>query len=388
MSEKILQQLRYIIIIFCMAMMFLANLNNIHITYTMLGLTYMITYFLRSYPLVKERHWLFIALIIFECLLVIAMNQQSNLSHILLMSLSIADGLIYLARPYRLAMLPLMVLMLLVQLFTQAYTASNITVLGASILMLMGGLLIRNLRLERHNVTHLYDQLREQEEALISANKELALLNQTTEELTLLKERTRVSRDLHDTVGHQLSALHIQLNAVHAIIESRPELAKDMLEKNIAYSQGILSSVRETVHNLSPVIDDSTETLLYIENIVTSFEKMTGISIDFIVSKERWDLKDSHHLHAIIKESFSNALRHGKATAITLSLNYQENSLFVYIKDNGIGSKDLSQGFGLTQMKKRVAHLQGDIHLSSSENQGFTISIDLPRHPKFSTEGE
>lgn len=227
----------------------------------------------------------------------------------------------------------------------------------------------------------LYDRLRESEEALGQAYKELEMYANTVEELTLLRERTRVSRELHDSVGHSLSALYIQLKAVKTLVHKAPEQAEQMIEMNSNYVHTTLQEVRNTVHQLKPKEFEDAEGIFIIEEMVKNFKAMTGVDVRFILSKEKGIMtsEQGQHLYRIIQEALGNAVNHGKAKSIQIIIQFKMDRLYVYIKDDGVGCKDITEGFGLTGMRERATALGGDIQFISNKNTGFEIQLTLPR---------
>lgn len=230
----------------------------------------------------------------------------------------------------------------------------------------------------------LYDQLRISEKKLTEAYKELAMYANTVEELTLLRERTRVSRELHDSVGHALSALYIQLKAIKTLIKKVPEQAEQMLEMNIEYTHKTLEDVRETVRQLKPREFEGLEGIFTIEEMVNNYKKMTGVDIRFILSKEKGMMTSdqSHHLYRIIQEALSNAVRHGKAKYIQISIQFHKKELYVYIKDDGIGCKDYKPSFGMRGIQERIEALHGSLTVQTGEGKGFELTMTIPRFEK------
>lgn len=240
---------------------------------------------------------------------------------------------------------------------------------------------IKDLDNKKNQAHHLYDRLRISEEKLIEANNELKSYSNTIEELAVLRERTRVSRELHDSVGHALSTLCIQLKAVETIFMKEPELAKNMLGKNITYVENTLDSIRRTVRELKPKELEIYDGIIAMEKMIKSFEENTGIKVRFIVSKEKWGLNSEqcHNLYRILQEGLSNSLRHGKAKNITVSMQFLKEKLYVNIKDDGIGGDKVSPSFGLQGISERVKEMDGTVEYFTEKEKGFSISLTIPK---------
>lgn len=253
--------------------------------------------------------------------------------------------------------------------------------LGSAIVVIVVSLYLHILEGKKNQAQDFYDQLRITEGELVKAYGELESYSKTIEELTLLRERTRVSRELHDSVGHALSTLCIQLKAVKTITEKKPQLAADMLENNVKYVENALENVRRTVRELKPIEFESLDAIFTIEEMIKSFSKLTGVEVKLILSKDKWTMTSdqSHHLYRIIQESMSNALRHGKAKHITVNIQFLQDKLYTYIKDDGIGCKMVNPSFGLKGIRERAHSLGGTVEYSTGEGEGFATKLTLPK---------
>lgn len=244
------------------------------------------------------------------------------------------------------------------------------------------GIYLKEEETKKIKAQNLYDRLRISEEELEVVNKELEMYSNTVEELTLLRERTRVSRELHDSIGHSLSTLCIQLKAIKTLIHNKPEIAEKMLEANIKYTEDSLENVRRTVRELKPIEFEAYEGIFTIEEMIKNFSKLTGINVKLILSKEKWKLTSdqSHHLYRIIQESLSNALRHGKAKNVSISIQFLKDKLYTHIKDDGKGCSDLKPSFGLKGIKERITSMKGTIEFYTELEKGFEMTIALPKY--------
>lgn len=236
---------------------------------------------------------------------------------------------------------------------------------------------------EKLNAQELYDKLRISEEELKKANINLENYATTIEELTLLKERNRISREIHDSVGHALSTALIQLNAMEQIALKGGDKTLGYLSTGLReFIKGSLDEVRMAVRKLKPSDYNNYEGLIRIENLFKEFEKLTDIKIKLTLSKSKWSLNSnqSENLYRIFQESLSNSIRHGKATEISILMNFDKESLVINIKDNGRGVEEIKYlGLGLNNIKERISELRGEVNFSSEYNRGFTIKIIIPK---------
>lgn len=228
----------------------------------------------------------------------------------------------------------------------------------------------------------LYDKLRVSDEKLIEANKELEGYIESIEELTLLKERNRISREIHDSVGHTLSTAMIQLSAMEAIAEKENSSMKDMIGNLRAFISESFQDVKRAVRELKPDEYDSYQGILRLQEVCKNFERMSGVEVKVIISKGDWNLstKQVNHLYRMIQEILSNSLKHGKATMVKVIMNFTEDEFVISFSDNGVGTdKIVESGLGLKSIRERVAEIEGIVHMKSSKDKGFFVKVIVPR---------
>ncbi len=228
----------------------------------------------------------------------------------------------------------------------------------------------------------LYDKLRVSDEKLIEANRELEGYVESIEELTLLKERNRISREIHDSVGHTLSTAMIQLSAMEAIAEKENSTMKDMIGSLRAFISESFQDVKIAVRELKPNEYDNYQGILRLQEVCKNFERMSGVEVKVIISKSDWNLstKQINHLYRMIQEILSNSLKHGKATMVKVIINFEEDEFVISFSDNGVGTdKIIESGLGLKSIRERVAEIDGIVHMKSSKGNGFFVKVIIPR---------
>lgn len=198
------------------------------------------------------------------------------------------------------------------------------------------------------------------------------------ETLTLVEERNRMARDLHDTLGHSFISYILGLDAVSYLIDSNPTDAKKKIEELREYATENLDQIRETIHEIG------TETDITLTNnfsvIIDEFIEYTNTKVDFKVVGEEYILPHSMRIALLrcLQESLTNAKRHGNATEISINLSFYENNIDLIMKDNGIGNDAIQDGFGLKSMKERLKALNGDFQVFSKLNSGTTVKCQIP----------
>lgn len=259
-----------------------------------------------------------------------------------------------------------------------------INVIFNTLLVLGFGSMGEFLRVEkdkRVEAQKLYDKIRISEEKLKDANNRLENYSSTVEEITILKERNRISREIHDTVGHTLSTLIIQLQAVPYVAKNSSNEAASMIDDMVTYTKTGLEDVRRAIRKLSPSSFDEGHGIFLLKELAINFQKLSKVKVNFTISQLDYDLNSdqSFILYRIFQESFSNSIRHGAATEISITMNFTINEIYVHIKDNGTGSEHMERGFGLNNMEERIKSMGGTFSYINHLGSGFEINILIPK---------
>jgi len=200
------------------------------------------------------------------------------------------------------------------------------------------------------------------------------------ERLTLLEERNRMARELHDTVGHSLTASIVAMEAVQTLIDRNTEASKQRLQQVIDFSRNHLGSFRRTVHDMA--MSELKQPLIeLLTTAANEFSSQTSTKVVLDVSGES-DVGVSEAIKLsflrCLQESMTNAKKHGNATEITITLNQRRDMLSLTVQDNGSGSDELTDGFGIEGMKARAEVLRGTLNVISKKGEGTTVYCDIP----------
>lgn len=216
-----------------------------------------------------------------------------------------------------------------------------------------------------------------------------ARLHQVKAQLQLLfderlRERTRISRELHDTLLQEISALALQLDGLSKVV-TEPKSAKARLREMREEAERWLRQTRESVSDLRTEASEEIDFLEAVRQLGEEITRGTGIEFRATASGTPSDLPPQlqQHLLKILQEAFRNAVRHAQATEITADLAYLEKEkLRLVIRDNGRGfdpQDGSAQGhWGLTTMQERAQETGAELKMSSSPGQGTEIEINAP----------
>ena len=222
------------------------------------------------------------------------------------------------------------------------------------------------------------DELTEMSINLENKIEDLLTREDSQVNIATLNERNRISREIHDNVGHLLTSSIIQIGAVMAI--TKEENTKEFLG-NIKNTLDLgMNSIRDSIHNLH---NDSVDLYLQLSNILKNF-KFCKVDFFYEVSSDM-EINYKYAVIAIVKEALANVIKHSNATKVIIRL-YEHPSLYqLIIHDNGNKKEKLSEGgMGLEGIKSRVNNLNGIVNFN--EEEGFKIFISFMKKEEEQSE--
>lgn len=222
------------------------------------------------------------------------------------------------------------------------------------------------------------------EKILVDSQKHLRQLSQRMEEITEA-ERTRISREIHDELGHLLSALKYDMEGLLTHSDLSGEQLKNELEVMVDMVDSLLDSVRKIATELRPGILDHLGLFPAIEWQLKQFRLRTKICCSFSMEEMEisLDKNETNIIFRILQEILTNITRHAEATHVKVLLNKTDSHFLMEVTDNGVGFEydDYIQmnTFGLIGMKERALSIGGEIHIDSKPGKGTIVRFLLPR---------
>ena len=217
---------------------------------------------------------------------------------------------------------------------------------------------------------------------LQAAHRQLQEFAAQVEELAVAQERNRLSRDLHDTLGHRLTVSIVQLEGAERLIPAAPERASQMVNSVRQQLNEGLSEVRRTVGMLRTPVATDLSLPKALHELAIDFEKATQLPIRVTVPDSLPLLPEAHRLavYRAAQEALTNVQRHAQASEASLTMDLSAEALTLRVRDNGIGLPDEAdqKGFGLRGMRERIMQLGGSVELRSAKTDGTTVLIQLP----------
>jgi signal transduction histidine kinase len=231
---------------------------------------------------------------------------------------------------------------------------------------------------ENEKIISLNTRLNKSNEELKQANVQLEMYMNESVENARTKERNRLAREIHDTLGHTLTGIMAGIEACIAIIDISPEVAKQQLSSIEDVAREGMTDVRRSVKALRPDALERLDLKQAIEQVIDEMRTTARIDIDYECSTKLSGFNEDEEevIYRIIQECITNSIRHGKATQITIRIDREYKLLKIYIHDNGIGCADIKKGFGLHHMKERLEMLGGTLDYNGEG--GFTVNAQIP----------
>ena len=208
---------------------------------------------------------------------------------------------------------------------------------------------------------------------LLDTHRQLKEYTDELNRLSVIEERNRIARDIHDTLGHNMTALIMQLQMADHYVMSDAEKSSQMLKNSLNTAKESLSKIREVVETLRGK-EPSPE--IAIKTLVEEFSEKTGAEIKLNIEGEipkNYGVNSA--IYHILQEGMTNSIRHGNASKLWINLIYSNENIKFNIKDNGQGALAFIEGFGLKGIRERVEAFGGNVEFKSQD--GFIIDGEL-----------
>ena len=198
-------------------------------------------------------------------------------------------------------------------------------------------------------------------------------------ELAILNERNRMAREIHDTLAQAFTGITLQLEVARNSLTAESDAVVERLLKAKSLAQEGIKEARRSVRALRPEVLDSGLAIAIhqlVDKMLSGTEIESEVSITGEPNKLTSDVEVE--LFRIIQEAVTNAVRHARATKISVELVLKSDRLRLSIEDNGIGFDSqllLNEGFGLIGMRERSDRLNGNLVINSEIGRGTEITI-------------
>lgn len=212
------------------------------------------------------------------------------------------------------------------------------------------------------------------------ANEQLRDYAIKAEELATATERNRIAREIHDGLGHNLTALNMQIRAANAVLETSPMKAQGFLVNAERITHEALADVRQSVSALRARAYDDRPLEERIKDITELWsDARTEIIVSTLGPSRSLSSQINWTMFRSAQEAISNSIKYASASRIEVILDYCDTQrMEMRIVDNGVGAENTDGGFGLVGIRERAELLKGVVEIKTAQGMGFKIRISLP----------
>lgn len=207
-------------------------------------------------------------------------------------------------------------------------------------------------------------------------------LSREVQNLATELERTRIAREIHDSLGHTLTSLNIQLDIARKLHQRNPEKSTDALELAKQLASQSLTDVRMALQSIRDTSDfnfkNAVDTLVAdVKQHKNEMEVQVNINVEEIPSSVGFQL------FRVIQECLTNVMKHANASEVKIQLEKKDENLQLNVSDNGRGMpiETTHTGFGIRGMQERIESMNGVVAISAQPNKGTSINVSVPVKP-------
>jgi signal transduction histidine kinase len=210
-------------------------------------------------------------------------------------------------------------------------------------------------------------------EELVRAHADLVATQSLLAENTRIAERLRISRDLHDTLGHHLTALSLRLDVASRLTSGQ---AEGHVREAHAITRLLLADVRDVVSSMR---ESGRVDLAQTMRTLAADDGALQLHLDIPQSLPVDDAGQAHALLRSVQEIITNARRHGGARNLWIRLERRPDGIDLHARDDGRGAPELTWGNGLTGMRERFEEFAGRVEFTPGPGRGFEVHGFMPR---------
>lgn len=226
------------------------------------------------------------------------------------------------------------------------------------------------------SIIHASEKFQERTEQIIEESHDAGLL---------LRDRERISRELHDNTIQAIYAAGLTVQSAHYAVDNSPREAKSMLEEVMQGLDSIIQDLRRYIFDLRTDYEVNTSLSTGLNHLLEDLRINTLLNVDMSVDGEDADMlsaEEKAHIMRIVREAFINIAKHAQARNVAVRLQWGADEMKLRIADDGIGvdveKLERDGGHGLRNMRERAVLLGGSLEISSHKERGFVLDLDVP----------
>jgi signal transduction histidine kinase len=226
------------------------------------------------------------------------------------------------------------------------------------------------------------DELLATHAELTDAHLQLQAYASQVEQMTILQERNLIAQEIHDSLGHALTALNIQLKVAKNLWNIDPSKSAAAVDAAQELGKMAILEVRESVQTLRARLPEPPLSQAIV-TLVENFQHNTGIQVN--LQQETLAIVPqpiNKTVYRVLQEALTNVVKHAGATVVEVAVSSAEGQLRLSVQDNGRGFdvERTAAGMGLNGMGDRLQRLGGRLQLRSSQGAGCEVTVELPLH--------
>ncbi len=221
---------------------------------------------------------------------------------------------------------------------------------------------------------------------VLASAMENARLYRRAQEAAVLEERSRLARDLHDSISQQLFSMTLTAQAARAQQAKNPARSAAQLERLQETAAAALAEMRALIFQLRPPGLSEQGLVTALHQHVTALGRREGLTVELEVTGEERHARGAEQaLYRIVQESLNNVVKHAGACDVKITLDLQPEQLRLHVADDGKGFDPAAENYlgnrhlGLTSMRERAAELGGAMDLRSQPGSGTEVIVTVPR---------
>lgn len=209
--------------------------------------------------------------------------------------------------------------------------------------------------------------------------KQLRRYASQVEELATTRERNRIAREIHDSVGHYLTVVHVQIEAARATVASDPTASSECLGRAQDFAREGLSELRRSVSILRSSAGEQRPFGVALAALVEDCRNQ-GLATTLEVHGTPQPLTPAIEfaLFRAAQEALTNVTRHANATHARCTLRYGDHDVSLEIADDGVGAVKAEGGFGLVGLRERAELVGGAVTIKTAAGRGFVVEVRIP----------
>ncbi len=206
---------------------------------------------------------------------------------------------------------------------------------------------------------------------------QIAELSEQVETLAASLERTRIAREIHDSLGHTLTDLDTQLAVAQTLRSHNLNQSFQAVDTAKLLARQCLEDVSQALDRMRQSDFDLNQALI---GLVEQLRQSSGIQVKWQINLPQLPVYKSYQIYCIVKEALMNVQKHAKASQVDFTSRLVAEGILLELKDNGIGfaPNQFSTGFGLQGMVERVQLLGGKLDIQTALAEGTHIHVLLP----------